>query len=87
MRVFRHILHQRAEILDLDTETWSFGPDLPSHFTTWNTMTAVKFQDTILVMGSPEVYEYSIETNQFLERPEKRQLPAGYAALDVTDLF
>lgn len=50
-------------------------------------MTSVKYQGTILAIGS-WVYEYSIETNQWIRRPERPPNGApGRVILDVTDTF
>ena len=75
-----------TQILDLDTETWTMGPALPNEIQMRDDFAAVNFNGTVLVIHA-KVYEYSIEADAWVVRPEVPQFPTKRIAVDVTGLY
>ena len=79
-----------SEIYDINSQTWSTGPNLPS---AWYLSTSVPFGDTFLVVGgvssgsrSDDIYEFDPVANTWKTRIEKMSLDRyDHAAFLVPD--
>ena len=75
-----------TQILDLDTNAWSVGPELPASIADELDFSAAEFEDSILLFGA-KIHEYCAGNNTWIERLEtKTASKTGGVAVDVTGL-
>ena len=79
------LMSSTSEILDLNTLTWTDGPDLPQQL---GYGASVQFQDTFLAIGgsgnsglTDTIYQYDYTNNVWIERSEKIPTKGLYKAI------
>ena len=72
--------------MDLTTETWRPGPQLPSYLSDTLEFSSVRYMDTILLVGK-RVHIYDIPNEAWVEMEEQPAINPKNVVLDVTAVF
>ena len=75
---------QGTQILNLATETWTLGPELPNDIKGVDRSVA-PYRETVLVFGLKKIYEFDIEQGGWVERTERLFHDALRLAIDITE--